>query len=79
MYQLCGGRIAVNRVLHPEPLSNVASRAEVVFDEGKRLSEGAPARGSGDGYSVAIVAITRRLRACGYGSRLAQLRLGLYC
>ena len=36
----------------------------MVFDEKKRLSEGASARGSGNGYSVAI-AIIRRLRACG--------------
>ena len=42
----------------------------MVFDEKKRLSEGAPARarGSGNGYSVAI-AISRRLRACGDGTR----------
>jgi len=44
----------------------VASRAKVVFDEKRRLSEGASARGSGNGYSVAVaIAIIRRLRACG--------------
>ncbi|MGB7000571.1 MAG: hypothetical protein WBE22_00900 [Halobacteriota archaeon] len=52
-------------MLHPEPLNGVLSREEVVFDEEKRLSEGAPARGSG--YSVAI-AVIRRLRACGDGT-----------
>jgi hypothetical protein len=76
MQGLCGGRIAVSRALHPEPLNGVASRAKVVFyDEKKRFSEGATTRGSGNGYSIAIVAITWRLRACGYGSRLAQLRV----
>jgi hypothetical protein len=64
MYQLCGGRIASIPALHPEPLSNVASREEVVFAYEKRLFEGAPVRVSGDGYSVAFI---WRLRAGGYG------------
>jgi hypothetical protein len=70
MYQLCGGRIAVSRALYPEPLNGVASREEVVFYEKKRLSDGDTARGSGNGYSVAI---TRRLCACGYGTNMASL------
>jgi len=58
-------------------LNGAASREEVVFDEEKRLSEGVPARGSGNGYFIAII---RRLRACGYGTALgmAQLQLGVY-
>jgi len=71
MYQLCGGCIAVSRALYLEPLSNVASRAGVLFDEEKRLSDGDTARGCRIGYSIAIVAITRRLCAGGYGSGLA--------
>ena len=74
MYQLCARRIAASRALYPEPLNGVASREEVVFDERKRLFEGATARGSGNGYSVAI-AIIRRLRACGDGTDMAQLRV----
>jgi hypothetical protein len=70
MYHLCGGRVASIRMLHLEHLSNVALREEVVFDEEKRLSEGATARGCGNGYSVAFI---RRLRAGGYGRGLASV------
>jgi hypothetical protein len=41
--------------LRLEPLGSVASRAEVVLDEKKRLSKAALAMGSGNGYSLSLM------------------------